>query len=136
MDDTEPEVAEDCPEDTGYAPAEQPGEDFLSGVAPVVVSSAPQAGDQAVPPGLTRITVVFSRDMSSAGYSWVNVAGLDAPEGSGAGFEDARTAFLDVTLAPDTTYGIGTNCGNFQNFVDLQGTPAVPWVLAFHAAPE
>lgn len=82
-----------------------------------MVSSIPQAGDKAVNPGLTKISVTFSKPMAQ---SLVN----------------GRTATLDVQLEPDTTYVLGTNNEQFQNFVDQDGNPAVPWVLSFHTAPE
>ena len=126
----------DCPEDTGYSPADQPSEDFLADTLPVVVSSIPQAGDQAVDPGLTRIAVTFSKDMNGGGASWVTVSPLEFPESGKAEFINARTSTIEVELEPDTSYGVGTNGGNFQNFQDTDGNAALPWILAFRTAPE
>lgn len=130
------ETALDCPEDTGYAPAQQPIQDLLADFAPVVVSSLPQAGDKAVSPGLTRITVTFSKDMDTQGFSWVTVPSGTFPEVDNPSFIDKRTARLEVTLEPDTTYALGTNGGEYLNFRDSNGTPALPWQLVFHTAPE
>lgn len=130
------ETALDCPEDTGYAPAQQPIQDLLADFAPVVVSSVPQAGDKAVSPGLTQITVTFSKDMDGQGVSWVTVPAGTFPDVDNPSYADKRTARLGVTLEPDTTYALGTNGGEFQNFRDSNGTPALPWQLVFHTASE
>lgn len=130
------ETGDDCPQDTGYAPGDQPSQDLLAELPPVVVRSVPQAGDKAVDPGLSRITVTFSKDMNGGSWSWVTVPGWTFPEPAKAEFVNARTAAIEVDLEPDTTYAMGANSAQFQNFVDTDGNPAVPWVLAFHTAPE
>ncbi len=128
-----PEVEEtDCPEDSGYTPAEQPDTDHLAGLAPVVVRTVPQAGDQAVDPGLTEIRVTFSRDMTDESWSWVQVDPAWFPEAIDARYDDARTAVLEVQLEPDHSYVLQMNSDGYQGFRDTEGTPAMPYQLAFH----
>jgi hypothetical protein len=104
-------------------------------MSPVVVSSIPQAGDQAVPPGLSKISVTFSKPMQPHSASWVEASGGAFPTADNP-MVNSRTATIDVELEPDTTYALGTNNAQYQNFKDQEGNSAIPWILAFHTAAE
>ncbi|MED5374748.1 MAG: Ig-like domain-containing protein [Myxococcota bacterium] len=127
----------ECPEDTGYAPAEQPDDQLLPDRPPVIVSTVPQAGDLAVNPGLTEIRATFSKDMSHNGWSYVITWADHFPEVVGDPvWEDPRTVVLTVSLAADTGYSLGFNNQSYENFRDTSGNVAVPYELSFHTAPQ
>lgn len=125
----------DCVTDAGLAP--QPDEDHLDEFRPVVVDTEPQAGDQAVDPGLTEIRVTFSKDMADLAWSWVQVSARQFPETGDAAYEDERTNVLEVSLEPDHTYVLWINYDpDYMSFQDESGNTALPYQLAFHTAPE
>ena len=101
------------------------------GSAPVVVKTVPASGSRDVSPSVTEIRVTFSKDMAR-GMSWVTQGAASFPEIVRAEFVDPRTNVAQVRLKPDHDYVILMNSGRFQNFRDLAGHPAVPYVLTFH----
>ncbi len=133
-----------CPEcqdtdvcDTADGLAPQPDTDFLSAYNPVVVRTVPQAGDQAVDPGLDEIRVTFSKDMMDQSWAWVQISPSTFPELRGAAYEDARTNVGSVTLEPEHTYVIWLNYDpDYMSFMDTQGNAAVPYLLTFRTAAE
>ncbi len=143
-DDSEPEKETGCPVcedtdapcDTGLGLAPQPNQDYLAAYNPSVVRTVPQAGDQAVDPGLEEIRVSFSKDMRNMSWSWVQISNDSFPESSGAEYVDERTNVLHVTLEPDHVYVIWVNSENYTNFKDTYGLSAVPYLLTFGTAEE
>lgn len=125
----------ETPCDTGGL-APQPDNDYLKRYPPVVVRTIPQSGDQAVDPGLSAITVVFSSDMQDGSWSWVQVDPDVYPEGGDPSYVDARTNVLPVTLEADHTYVVWVNYDPYVSFVDTRGQSAVPYQIAFHTAAE
>jgi len=102
-------------------------------VPPVVVKTWPEAGSQRVSPGVTEIKVTFSRVMRDQSWSWSTAWENSTPESlEKPRYEkDLRTCVLKVKLEPNKTYGWWLNSGRFKNFVDTNGTPAVPYLLTF-----
>ena len=45
--------------------------------------------------------------------------------------EDLKTCVMPVKLEPGTKYVVWFNTGNYQNFKDREGRPAVPHLLTF-----
>lgn len=90
--------------------ADQPSADSLAAYAPVVIATWPQAGDQAVDPELTSISVTFSKNMLEDRWSWGRVDEALFPEVSGDPvYTTSRTVELPVTLEPDHTYVVWVN---------------------------
>jgi RNA polymerase sigma-70 factor (ECF subfamily) len=100
---------------------------------PVVVSSTPRAGDDAVDPNLKEIKVTFSKDMQDGSWSWAQMSDDTMPEMTGKPRydDDARTCVLPVKLKPDTTYVLLLNKEPFANFVDQDGRKALEYWLVF-----
>lgn len=118
--------------DTGSGLAPQPAEDYLKDYRPVVVRTEPQAGDQAVDPGLTEIRVTFSKDMADRSWSWVQVNERQFPETGETYFADDRTNVLKVSLQPEQTYVLWVNSDpDYMSFQDTHGNTAVPYLLTF-----
>lgn len=115
----------------GWWPAVRAGS--LEATAPVVIKSTPVAGTKDVDPGLTEITVVFSKPMQDGSWSWVQVDEKDFPEGAGKPryLADKRTCVLPVKLEPGRFYALWLNTERFRNFKDAGGRPAVPYLLTF-----
>jgi RNA polymerase sigma-70 factor (ECF subfamily) len=105
----------------------------LDSVPPVVVKTVPAAGADDVDPGLNTIRVTFSKKMRDGSWSWVQMSKDTFPtmRGKPRYLKDGRTNVLDVTLKPNQTYAIWLNTDKFQNFVDTEGRPAVPYLLVF-----
>jgi hypothetical protein len=100
---------------------------------PVVIKTWPEAGSQKVSPGVTEIKVTFSRVMRDQSWSWSTAWENSTPESlEKPRYEaDHRTCVLKVKLEPNKTYGWWLNSERFKNFVDTNGTPAVPYLLTF-----
>jgi hypothetical protein len=112
------------------------GEDpWLQGFPPVVVHSSPGVGALSVDPTTTRLEVTFSRAMASDRWSWVQ-ADLHFPTTGEAGFVDDDTAFLEVTLEPDSVYYLWLNAGGYTGFANTYGQAAVPWPLVFSTGDD
>lgn len=136
VEDTTPTAEDSGPEckvEDGLPP--QPAEDYLAEFRPVVVRTVPQAGDQAVAPGLTELRVTFSKDMEDGNWSWVQVNERQYPESEEAYYADARTNVLMVTLEPEHTYVLWLNYDpDFMSFADTYGNSAIPYQLSFRTA--
>jgi len=115
----------------------------LAGLPPSVVRTTPECGDDAVSPGLSEVSVTFSKDMKVTGHCWswvgVNDESFPARAGETRFLEDRRTCVLTVALQPEKTYAIWINTEEYHSFQDPDGHTAVPYLLVFktagHGAP-
>jgi hypothetical protein len=99
---------------------------------PVVVKTVPEAGKTQVDPNITEIKVTYSKDMAR-GASWSTASNNTFPQTTGRPkwLADKRTAVLPVKLEAGKTYAIWLNSDRFQNFTDVAGRSAVPYLLVF-----
>jgi RNA polymerase sigma-70 factor (ECF subfamily) len=100
---------------------------------PVVVKSIPQAGALNVDPATTEIRVTYSKNMTDGSWSWSTWGQENFPKMTGKPkyMDDKRTCVAPVKLEPNKFYAIWLNSGNFGNFKDAGGRPAVPYLLVF-----
>ena len=105
----------------------------LATAPPVVVKTVPEAGADAVDPGLTEIKVTFSKDMQDKSWSWCTASDDSFPKAGGdpSYEDDSRTAVLPVKLERGKTYALWINTDRFKNFKDADRRPAVPYLLVF-----
>ncbi len=111
--------------------AEQPKS--VTAARPSVVKTFPQSGETRVSPATREIRVTFSKDMRDKCWSWCTADEGVFPEmvGQPRYLADKRTCILKVKLKPKTTYAIWLNTHKFNNFKDIDGRPAVPYLLVF-----
>lgn len=111
----------------------------LETAAPVVVKTVPEAGTDGVDASLTEIKVTFSKRMTEKSWSWARISPTSfpaMPEGASPRFEsDGKTAVLPVKLEKGRTYAMWVNTSQLVNFKDLNGLPAVPYLLVFKTRP-
>ena len=109
----------------------------LAAVPPVVVKTVPEAGASGIDSGLTEIRVTFSKEMTDGSWSWSTASKESFPEMSGKPhyLEDKRTCVMPVRLKPGMTYAIWVNSQKFHGFQDMDGRPAVPYLLVFETKP-
>ncbi len=71
--------------------------------------------------------------MKDGNWSWVTYDPDRFPkvEGKIHYDKDRLTCVLPVKLEPGKTYLIGINAERFRNFKDLNGQPALPYIVAF-----
>lgn len=102
-------------------------------IPPVVVKTVPESGATNVPAGETEIQVTFSKPMMSNSWSWSTAWQDSEPEfiGTPAYDTDSKTCTVKVNLEAGKTYGFWLNSQKFQNFKDILGRPAVPYLLVF-----
>jgi len=102
-------------------------------IAPVVVKTVPEAGSKDVAPGETEIKVVFSKEMMDQSWSPADAWSHSTPQIIGKPKYDAdhKTWTMKVKLEPGKTYGYWLNSQKFENFKDMQGHSAVPYLLTF-----
>lgn len=107
----------------------------VASLPPSVVSTVPRCGDIAVSPGLTEVSVTFSKDMKVTGHcwSWCGVRDDTFPERTAPTrfLDDKRTCVMTVALQPEKTYAIWINTDEFHSFQDPEGHTAVPYLLVF-----
>ena len=105
---------------------------------PVVVKTAPQAGDTKVDPSVAEIQVTFSKEMANGSWSWSQISDDSMPKVSGKPhyLADKKTCVLPVKLEPGKTYVIWLNSQKFHNFKDAGGRSAVPYLLVFETSEE
>jgi hypothetical protein len=105
----------------------------LESVPPVVVKTVPAAGAGDVNAKLTEIKVTFSKDMQDGSWSWAMISKESFPRVAGKPkyLADRRTCVLPVKLEPGKTHAIWVNSAKFGNFKDVDGRPAVPYLLVF-----
>ncbi len=115
------------------------GDDIqLKDLPPVVIGTFPAAGAKNVDPALTRLKIAFSKSMSQNSYS-LCIQEKDAfPKVDGAPVfaKDGKSCLLKVALEPGKTYVIWINSAQTANFKDVDGRPAVPYLLAFSTADK
>ncbi len=96
------------------------------------------AGDEAVDPGLTEVSVTFSKAMTTDSWTWATDLGRGAKLPSGDNkpsfSKEKKTCTLAVKLEPDTTYAVWLNVGKFQSFADADGNKSLPYLLVFRTA--
>jgi len=104
--------------------------------APVVVKTVPEAGSKNVAAGVVEIKVTFSKEMADGSWSWSSAWKDSTPEIIGKPHYEAdkKTCVLKAKLEAGKTYGYWINSGNFKNFKDRQGRPAVPYLLVFQTS--
>ena len=110
----------------------------IDSLASVVVKTVPEAGTKNVPPGEYEIKVTFSKEMTDNSWSWSSAWKDSEPESvEKPKYEaDHKTCVLKVKLEPKKTYGYWLNSQNFHNFRDVQGHPAVPYLLVFQTGSK
>jgi len=99
---------------------------------PVVVSTSPADGDNAVDPDITKLRVTFNKDMlTDRMWSWCTESPDTAPKfvSSGTRFIDKRTCVVPVELEPNKTYVIWINTQKHDSFRDTNHQPAKPYRL-------
>jgi uncharacterized membrane protein YgcG len=115
------------------ASADEPS---LKSAPPVVVKTVPVAGSTGVDPGLTEVSVTYSKPMMDQSWSWSTWGEESVLQGTAAPhyLSDARTCVLPVKLQPGKFYATWLNSDSFHNFQDSSGRPAVPYLLTFETA--
>ncbi len=101
---------------------------------PVVVKTFPQAGDTAVDPSISEISVTFSKEMMTQEmWSWVIVSKESFPQlvGDVRYLNDKRTCVAPVKLEAGKTYAIWFNSVKYNDFRDKNNNPAIPYLLVF-----
>ncbi len=101
---------------------------------PVVVKTSPQAGDTAVDPSISEISVTFSKEMMTQEmWSWVIVSKESFPQlvGDVRYLNDKRTCVAPVKLEAGKTYAIWFNSVKYNAFRDKNNNPAIPYLLVF-----
>lgn len=100
---------------------------------PVVIKIEPKVGATDVDPGLREIRVTFSKKMSDKTWSWTEGSKYAVPrlDGKIHHERDERTCVMPVKLEPGKTYVMGINSERHRNFKDVDGHPALPYLLVF-----
>ena len=120
----------------GFAVAATQAQNQSSTVAnmpPSVVKTVPQSVAVDVDPGLSQISVTFSKDMMDGNWSWTQNSDDTFPKiiGKPKYLDDKRTCVLNVELEPGKTYITWLNSQRYGNFKDTDGRSAVPYLLVF-----
>jgi RNA polymerase sigma factor (sigma-70 family) len=101
---------------------------------PFAVKTEPPTGSTDVDPSLTEVRVTWSREMITTDWTWMK-GGKDSElpiVPKSIHFEkDNRTCVASVKLEPGKTYAVFLNTTRFTSFRDLEGHPAVPYLLVF-----
>lgn len=115
------------------APADEVSIDNLP---PSVVKTVPQCGDLNVDPKLSKLSILFSKDMLDQSWSFVRTSPESFPKivGNPHYAQDKRTCLVEVALEPDKTYAVWLNSESHGNFKDTGQRPAVPYLLVFRTA--
>ena len=106
---------------------------MLNEQPPVVVETFPVSGVLDVASGETEIRVRFSKEMADGSWSWSTAWENSTPDFIGKPHyeSDLQTCAVKVKLEPGRAYAFWLNSGKFQNFMDHEGRPAVPYLLIF-----
>ena len=109
------------------------GEVSVKALPPSVVVAAPESGDGKVDPATTEITIKFSKEMSTSGFSLAQINAETFPKITAQPKfkDDRRTCVVGVKLESKKAYAIWINSDKFKNFKDADGNPAVPYLLVF-----
>ena len=108
----------------------------VGALPPSVVKTVPQCGELQVSTDVKEIRVTFSKDMQTQQmWSWCMQSPETFPEITDKQqirfLADKRTCVLPVKLLPGKTYIIWINTQNNNAFRDLNGQPAIPYLLVF-----
>jgi RNA polymerase sigma factor (sigma-70 family) len=131
-------AAQDASAAAPPADAEKPEESVVSirSAPPVVIATVPQSGKAGVDAkAVKELRVTYSKTMTDGSWSWSTWGEENFPKTTGKPhyLPDKRTCVLPVALEPGRTYAIWLNSGNFGNFKDREGRPAVPYLLIFES---
>lgn len=104
---------------------------------PVVIASDPPAGALGVEVSLREARVTFSRPMGD-GFAWVQTDDAFPPATAAAWEDDTTNVLSGMALTADTAYHVWVNSpfGTYLDFAASDGTPAVPWSLAFSTGTD
>jgi len=107
--------------------------DSFASIPPVVIKTNPESGSTDVDPDLKEISVTFSKPMKDSNWSWVKCGEENFPEKTGEihYLQDGRTCVVPVKLNPGKLYATWLNRDEFQDFQDIDGRPAIPYLLIF-----
>jgi len=123
---------------SGTSMAENPPQPTVKSLPPSVVKTVPVAGDTAVDPSLSEVSVTFSKDMlTEEMWSWCSQSPGTFPEIDKTKIrylKDRRTCVLPVKLQPGKTYVIWINSQKFNYFKDTEHNSAIPYLLVFQTA--
>ena len=106
--------------------------------APVVVQTVPKAGDTKVDAAKVKeVRVTFSKEMKDGNWSWTQISDETFPKTTGKIHyeKDQKTCVLPVKLEAGKTYVFYLNPAKFQGFRDVDGRPALPYLLVFETKP-
>ena len=106
----------------------------VKNMAPSVIKTVPVAGATDVDPGLTEITVTFSKDMmTDRMWAVCQISKETFPESAGNihYLPDKRTCVVPVKLQPGKSYVLWFNRGQYNSFRDTGNNPAIPYMLVF-----
>jgi hypothetical protein len=105
----------------------------MASLPPVVVRTTPVSGARDVAPGIVELSVTFSKDMVDESWSWCTAWDDSMPETIEQAhyLEDHRTCVIKAKLEPGRTYATWLNSDKFENFRDVDGSPALPYLLIF-----
>ncbi len=100
---------------------------------PFVKETFPKHGVTDVDPAVKEISVTFNEPMRDGNFSWCTDDRAKFPVTTGKPYYDKsmKKCILPVKLEPGTTYIIWLNSPKFDNFKDIAGNPAIPFVLVF-----
>jgi hypothetical protein len=111
----------------------------VANMPPVVIKTLPVAGDTEVNVSKTKeVRVTFSKPMMAGSWSWTHISDETALPVSGEVHFDKsrRTCIAPVELKPGKTYVVWLNRERYQNFMDENRRPAVPYLLVFETKQE
>ena len=103
---------------------------------PKVIKTFPQKGDKNVPPGPTKIRILFDQDMSHGGMSVCNTQ-FEFPEIVGEPKWSGERAFVfNANLKPNRKYGFSINCPGADNFKSARGESAEVYLVFFKTSND
>ncbi len=104
---------------------------------PRVVETFPANGATDVDPATSEIRVTFNKTMADGSWTWMHASPDTFPEGAGEVhyLPGTETCVMPVKLEPGKKYVVWFNTTKFQNFVDVEGRPAEPYLLTFTTRP-
>ena len=102
-------------------------------VPPVVIKTIPESGASDVDPALTELRVTFSKPMKDQCWAWCYEREENFPARTGEPrfLADGRSCVQPVKLEPGKVYAVWLNTEKIKNFQDIEGQPALPYLLIF-----
>ncbi len=100
---------------------------------PRVVSTFPHNESRDVDPSIGEISVTFNEEMMDQSWSWAYEDRSRFPAMVGQPYytDNNTKNILPVKLEPNKEYVIWINTGDYKNFRDKSGNPAVPFRFTF-----